>query len=62
MANRRTKRGVRRPTEDLALSRVRQDEKRAARARRRQAWAEEQRRGPGPPPKGPIGSSQRGKR
>lgn len=49
MANRRTpsgvlrtKRGLRRPTEDLALGRISQDEKRAARARRRQAWAEEQ--------------------
>lgn len=45
MAKRRTKRGVRRPTEDLALGRIIRDEKRAARVARRQAWAEEQGRG-----------------
>jgi len=51
MAKRRTERGLRRPTEDLALGRMMRDEKRAAPARRRQARAEEQRHGPGPPPK-----------
>lgn len=61
MANRRTKRGLRRPTEDAALGRISQDEKRAARARRRQAWAEKQRHGPSPPLEGTIGSNERGK-
>jgi len=37
------RRGVRRPTEDLALGRIQRHEKRAARAARDRAWAKEQR-------------------
>ena len=39
----RPRRGVRRPTEDEALSRILRDEKRAARAARQQAWTKGQR-------------------